>query len=354
MKKRNKEISIVGILTSEGKNSPITGNFTLFRELSKRLTSIGGKVILLTPASLCNGKLNYGYVFKEDKNKWLYTTTIPRPTIIYNRIPYRKDEKTESFQAFSAWCNQQSIPFFNQSFLSKWDVYNTFSQEPTLQQYLPETELITTKEQLHQLLKRHNSLYLKPCEGSKGNGIYVLSKLKNETYLLRAYEKAYGSSSFTKLWKDKIQPLILNRDYLAQRHIELEEQNNRSFDFRLLTHLLNNEWVISGMGIRQRKKNGITTHVLKGGNILKLDEIATSVDKTRLQEIISSCGVTLSSKYQNLKEFSVDIGKSVSGHYYIFDINAKPMKFDEIDIYESGIKNLMQIFTEHVKVDTKV
>jgi hypothetical protein len=41
----------------------------------------------------------------------------------------------------------------------------------------------------------------------------------------------------------------------------------------------------------------------------------------------------------------MDIGIQ-NNHYYIFEINSKPMVFDEIAIKEQGLENLIRLFYE--------
>lgn len=352
-KKLRKETFIVGILTTAGKNSAITGNLSLFRDLSTRLEKKGGKVILFTPDSLVENQLKSGYVFNKNKKGWVIIDFNWVPTVIYNRIPYRKDENTDQFKRLKGWCNENNIPMFNGGFFKKWDVYNAISKDATLKKHIPFTQLIQSKEQLEQQLNKFHSLYLKPNEGSKGNGIYVLSRHEDKTIHIKGHGGMYGTSFFHNIWEKKVNPLLLERDYILQEKTDLLKYEECSFDYRVLAHYVQNKWVVSGVGIRQSKMNGITTHVLKGGNILTIDEVTTEKDIEKIRNLTLLCGSALekafadSPEFGNIKEFSMDIGKTVEGEFYIFDVNSKPMKFDEPDIYEDGLNNLVDILLEY-------
>ncbi|MED4354781.1 YheC/YheD family protein [Schinkia azotoformans] len=348
-----KQPFIVGILTTAGKNSKITGNLSLFRDISTRLAKRGGKAVLFTPDSLKENRLTSGFVFIKRKNCWVTIDFDGVPTVIYNRIPYRKDENTDQFKLFKAWCNDHNVPMFNGGFFKKWDVYNALTNDSTLKKHIPFTQLIRSKEQLEEQLNKFHSLYLKPNEGSKGNGIFVLSRHEDETFHIKGHSGMYGTSFFQNIWEKKVNPLLFDREYILQQKTDILTYEECPFDYRVLAHHVKNKWVVSGIGIRQSKLNGITTHVLKGGNILIVDEITTEKDIRKIQNLAILCGNTMeqafrdSSKFGLIKEFSMDVGKTVEGAFYIFDVNSKPMKFDEPDIYEAGLNHLVDIFLEY-------
>ncbi|HHW39282.1 MAG TPA: hypothetical protein GXX18_19030 [Bacillales bacterium] len=344
---------IVGILTTAGKSSKITGNLSLFRDIATRLAKKGGKAILFTSDLLTENRLTRGFVFNSRKNCWVTTDFDGVPTVIYNRIPYRKDENTEHFERFKAWCNDQNIPIFNGGFFKKWDVYNALSNDSALKKHVPFTQLIRSKEQLEKQLNKFHSLYLKPNEGSKGNGIFVLSRHEDKTFHIKGHSGMYGTSFFKNIWERKVHPLLQDREYILQQKTDILTHEECSYDYRVLVHQVKGQWVVSGVGIRQSKLNGITTHVLKGGNILIADEMTTEKDIEKIHELALLCGNAIEKGFRDnsnfgfIKEFSMDIGKTVDGEFYIFDVNSKPMKFDEPEIYENGLTHLVDIFLEY-------
>ncbi len=348
-----KQKLIVGILTTPGKNSKITGNLSLFRDISTRLEKKGGKAILFTPDSLKENQLTSGFVFNKRKKHWITIDFDGVPNVIYNRIPYRKDENTEQFRRFKAWCNVHSIPIFNGGFFKKWDVYKALSKDSNLKKHVPFTQLIRSKEQLEEQLNKFNTLYLKPNEGSKGNGIFVLSRHEDKTIHIKGHSGMYGTSFFQNIWEKKVNPLLLDREYILQEKTDILKYEECSYDYRVLAHHVKDKWVVSGVGIRQSMLDGITTHVLKGGNILTVDEINTEKDLVEIKRLALLCGNAIEKSFGNksdfgyIKEFSMDIGKTVDGNFYIFDVNSKPMKFDEPEIYEAGLNNLVGIFLEY-------
>ncbi|HHY74433.1 MAG TPA: hypothetical protein GX497_14655 [Bacillus bacterium] len=352
--KKNKSLEneqfIIGILTTEGKHSALTGNFKLFKDLSLKLAEKGGTAIIFPiTLSFRENHLKGGYIFNKRKKGWVFTDYNGIPLVIYNRIPYRKSENTEQFHAFSAWCKEKGIPIFNSYFFKKWDIYTALSEDLKLRKHLPFTQLIQSKEQLERHLNNYLSLYLKPNDGSKGNGIYVLSKYEDDSYHIKGHNGIYGSTFFQNIWEKKINPLLLKREYILQKKTEIMKRDERSYDYRVLAHNVNNNWLVSGIGIRQSKVNGITTHVLKGGNIIGVEEISTAEDFEHIRDLTARTGKALERAFGDdcVKEFSMDVGKTINGEFFIFDVNSKPMKFDELEIYRNGLNHLVEIFLEY-------
>lgn len=47
-----------------------------------------------------------------------------------------------------------------------------------------------------------------------------------------------------------------------------------------------------------------------------------------------------------LGEFSIDIGEDESGSLFIYEVNSKPMQFDEVEIETNRLLHLKNLFIE--------
>ncbi|WP_096201500.1 YheC/YheD family endospore coat-associated protein [Bacillus sp. FJAT-45350] len=328
---------IVGLLTSDHSKKLFSGNKQTFRRIHDGLQQTGGLCFVITPDTICYSQL-HGYVLIN--NNWVLTA-IPLPDVIYNRVPTPRTEKSERMKRVFEWIKQMNIPFFNPHFFNKWDVHQTLSTEPTIANHLLFTDVVTSKETFREALANYKFLYLKPKEGQKGDGIFKLTTGPNQTYLIHDHTTSVTLFSFESLWTSVNDKVDLS-NYLLQEGIHLNQLNDKKYDFRILCHKVQGEWNTSGIGVRSSK--GITTHVPKGGMILSLKDISPPINFEKINLLIATIGKRLEQSYGNLGEFSVDIGRDTTGRYWLFEVNAKPMIFDEPTIQKQGLHNLIQAF----------
>jgi glutathione synthase/RimK-type ligase-like ATP-grasp enzyme len=335
----NKVGPVVGIFTSKSKKSLIGGNATLFQELSKTVSKRGGIVIVFSEDGLYQDEI-YGYTFLPDFDRWLKVRT-PLPDIIYNRIPFRSHEKRASIETAKKLLKKKGIPFFNPHFFPKWDIYTCLKNNRRLVPFLPYTIKWDDIASLKGMLE-YDEIYMKPVNGYKGTGIFLVNRMP-KGYLVQTHKASSSFSSFDSMLA-YIKKLKGNRDYIIQERIPLTLFDSRPYDYRILAHFTKNKWRLSGIGVRHARESGITTHVPKGGEILPVTKVG--IDKALVQQIVTELGTTLRKAYGNIRELSLDLGKSNKNHYYILEVNAKPMKFDEAVIEQKRLVVLADIFDE--------
>lgn len=220
-------------------------------------------------------------------------------------------------------------------------MYQLFSKHPLLSSHLPKTYRLTPEIDIAKLLQKHSSLYFKPINSSKGAGIFRLSSDKHTII----YQDHTRKEEFSSL-----QAIDLPRSaYLIQEAIETQPFKDRRYDLRILAHHKDSRYVISGVGIRHSPYHSITTHTLNGGSISPSQDLEDEVDTSFLSSFVNTCGQVLQKSFPLIEEFSLDMAKSVQGHYYLFEVNAKPMIFDETDIQTQGAKHICNIFYKLTK-----
>jgi hypothetical protein len=279
---------------------------------------------------------------------WMYINeqwikaTFPYPNVMYNRISSPANEKKYEVKEAFKKMKAEKIPYFNPCFFNKWEINQLLQQNETLQSFLPETILFQTKKEAASFLRKHKQIYIKPVYGNKGNGIFTL-KEKNNHYSIQSHRFKKAAIPFDTCWRI-LKPCLQKEPYIFQKSVQLQTYNNCIFDFRVLAQKINNIWGITGIGIRMAKKHGITTHVPKGGKIFPLNSIIPPINLNIINTITANTATMLEEKYNKVKEFSMDIGRDKNDHYWIFEVNAKPMSFDEKIIQEKRMNNLMTIF----------
>ncbi|MBO9128751.1 YheC/YheD family protein [Bacillus sp. 165] len=332
---------LIGILTSGTENGKIFGDFKRWAQLQEELQQSGGISFLFTPFSLQEDKI-YGYVYLINLKRWR-KCTMPYPDIVYNRVPYRTHEKLSSVQQALLHFQQKHIPVFNPSFFSKWQVYETLQANSYLQSFLPHTRLLRTEHDLEIMLLQHKKLYIKSCESAKGKHLFTLEQLQNGRLIRQNIKEVPIETNMKDVYRFLS---TSSHSYLAQQTIKVAMYKGRPYDLRVLVQYVRHAFTVTGIGVRVAPKNGIATHVPNGGEIISIEQLKYPIDIKLIARIASECGYTLMQKFGNIKEFSIDIGIEQNGHYYIFEINAKPMIFDEPLIQRQAVKNLLNIFEE--------
>lgn len=335
-------IPLIGIMTAKKADGTIAGNGWLFSELQKKLISLDGISFVFTIEGVGEDCIQ-GFTYLPDKNRWT-KGQFPFPDVVYNRIPFRKSEQCDECRLFFSTLKDNEIPFFNPCFIDKYELYDLFKNDHFLKKYMPETIRVLQMKDLFLFFKTHTSIYLKPSKSAKGKGIFRLKKnlLQVQFEGIKHQETFPTFEHFWATWGDR----LLQKDYLAQQSIDTEEYQGYRFDFRILAHGNGDDYLLTGIGIRQSQEQEITTHIPSGGRLLPYEKIQTSAHDHFIQTVVPQIGHAISEKFGYFGEFSIDAGISKTGNYYIFEVNSKPMSFDEPEIEARKIVQLCRLFLQ--------
>ncbi|WP_251554897.1 YheC/YheD family protein [Neobacillus muris] len=334
---------LIGVMTAQKSNGSIAGNSQLFIGLQKELAAHHALSYIFTVEGV-DKEFITGYIFSFDHNRWI-KKNFPYPDLVYNRIPFRKAEKDEAVQHFFANLKERKIPFFNPCFIDKFELYQLIKNHPILKSHLPATILANEKQELRLFLNQYSQIYLKPANSSRGRGIYRMSFGSANQICLEGLKERFTYSSFEQFW-DHWCETLMNKPYLAQEDILSAEYQGYRYDFRILAHSGKSGYQVTGVGIRQSQKQEITTHIPAGGKLLPYSIVQCNAHDHFIETIIPAIGPALSERYGFFGEFTVDAGISESGQYFIYEVNSKPMNFDELEIEEKKITRLCELFLQ--------
>jgi len=335
------------------------GKMVVLNKLASILSSKGIVVTAIYPENVIeNQQFIHGYVYqnnRENSETWV-EATFPCPKVVYNQISSRSWENLGvSRNAKRILIDKIGKRFFNTCFLDKYKSYNLLTNVPKLNKYLLDI-CEYSRSNLEAMIQKYNILYLKPIKNSLGNGIWRYSKIKDGRFVFQTKKDdkiiSYTSKNVNKLI-DFFDNNISHQKYLVQQGIHLLKYQNRIFDIRALSQKNNRgHWSLTGAGARVAALNAYMTHVPNGGEIMNLDmllenTIENKKDQDKLQaqlqlmaEVIPK---TIESKHgMSFGEMSMDIGISTDFQLYLIEVNAKPMKFDEIDIQHKSVNKLSQ------------
>ncbi|MDG5786383.1 YheC/YheD family protein [Evansella sp. AB-P1] len=335
--RRNKNVII---LVAPKEDTLFTGEIEYYMKLLYAIQKKGGTGYIL-PISKSNQ--SFGFQWNEEANYWM-KVKCPKPSFVYNRYPYRRKEKEEFFQSYLSWLNKEGIPYFNHCFFNKVSIWKLVLQHQQLKIHFPQTDLLRTKKDLHSFLEACPTTFLKESSGSQGHGIWKIERHANK-YTLYSQEKTFSSLSYAKL-ANLLKPIIQKENTLMQKGLTFPKIDDNPYDYRVLMLYCENEWHVVGIGIRHAAHGGFTTHVPQGGQMLSMDDITVRPQLKQVLHVGNLIGTMLQEEYIHIKEFSFDFALDYSHHFWILDINSKPMSFDEQKIQKRRIILLTKIFME--------
>ncbi|XJZ28091.1 YheC/YheD family protein [Bacillota bacterium Lsc_1132] len=329
---------VIGLLTDLPSNQDDEPYFrsihSFCEELGKRMAEIGGIFYIFTYNDFTADDVSGYYLNKE---KWKYEK-LPLPNVIYNRIHSRKLEQLRVFQAFRQQLERFSIPFFNDRFLSKWEVYQCLTCEVNIKPYLPETELFS-KKKLVEFLEKYPIVFLKPVYGSQGKNIMKLTK-KDNSFMLQTSSSSLSDQPLVLQSAETIlqllQPLLGKRIYIIQQGIPLAAHQSRTIDFRVLCHKnADEDWQVTSIVARISGEQQFVSNVARGGEIVKpITALTLFFSKKGAKEILSfmkelaiEASAAISRCTKRLTgELGIDIGVDSTGKLWLIEINSKPSK----------------------------
>ncbi|TVX97423.1 YheC/YheD family protein [Cohnella terricola] len=351
---------VVAILTIEDDIELFRGNRRNFADLLRMGRQMGIPTYVVTVKNLkLQAQRVLGYTYRQEDKTWV-SGWFPRPSIVYNRIPQREDERLPRVKKkLAALAKLPDVKLFNRRFFNKWSLFQWLNENKTTRSYIPETRKLTDSIVLSNLLKKHRLLYLKPARGKAGVGIMTVTVQpdKKLPFRLQIQEErgssTYRSGTLKRLWERIVrQSDVLGEPYIAQQGITLASVNNRPFDFRALVQKNGTgHWELSGVGARVAGDSSITTHVPRGGYIEEPEKLLVTVfgqDRAaRVFGKVRSSTITLAkqierSSHSRLCEMSMDLGVDTQGNVWFFEANSKPMKFDEPHIRNKSLERIFQ------------
>lgn len=293
------------------------------------------------------------------QSRWVMRT-FPFPDLVYNRVPTRVAESRPSVQRTLQLLrrrldDQGGDKVFNPHYLNKSMLHRALSRHEKVAAHVPATEPLRDAAGLRRFLARAGRAYLKAATGSLGNHMMELVALRDGRWRLR-YNYGHNRTrvayfdTWTQVW-DKVARLSRGRLFLMQQAIPLARADGRPFDLRLLVQKrADGRWHFTGGAARVAGPGQITTHVPRGGRRMAM---LTALEKAfgERAEILAQEAARLAedaaaaleeSLRRRFVELSLDVGVDVHGHPWIFELNAKPLVFDEPDIQRRRVDNLLE------------
>ncbi len=216
---------------------------------------------------------------------------------------------------------------------SKWEKYRVLAEDPSFQQYLPETDMLN-KTSFNDLLSRHPVVFLKPVIGTGGYGVIKVSRESNHYVVQNGSSQKKIFRNKNKLYQVLLQRLK-NKNYIIQQGIDLIHIQNRPVDFRILLLRPKSEWQLMGIMGKWAAPNKIVTNHCRGGKAITVhrafkregnfsaDEIQDI--EQRLETLGMQMAVKLQQRFRYLRELGIDVAIDNDKNIWILEANTRPM-----------------------------
>lgn len=322
-------------------NKPFGEQTSFFRKLRLAASSQNSLCFAFGPEDIdWENKVIRGSIppLPDDETTGWLTMTLPFPDVVYDRGLFpRGDKRKLASETRKVLRKHPQMKMFNPAFFGKWKTHQLLSGNEDLYQHLPETRLLRSRSDVHQLLQKHGSVYLKPSGGSSGKGIIRIS-LAPCGYLM---DYRTAESVNTREIKDPsvldslIQTMTKYRRYIVQQGLHLAAINRCPFDIRILMQRnRQGVWLRTGMAARVAKPGCYISNLHAGGHAQRISTTLTKVfpdlqivDKT-VNQIRRICALIVSwvtaESSPLFGEIAVDLGVDNSGKVWIIELNAIP------------------------------
>ncbi|QCT00736.1 hypothetical protein E6C60_0007 [Paenibacillus algicola] len=227
---------------------------------------------------------------------------------------------------------------------SKWAKTKILLLNKDLASYVPDTRIYSLSE-LQQMLDAYNLVYIKPDQGTYGNGVMCAEKVTvplsehsggiSAQYILR-YETSTEAYKELDSLHRAITQLCAGKEYIIQKGIRLLKQGGSPFDLRVLTQKTpDGGWESTGIIGRVAALQKIITNHHSGGTTAHfrslMKEHMNMEETEQLRRKLKDLGVRtakqLQKKYRNLKEIGLDIAIDERFDIWILEVNTKPALF---------------------------
>jgi hypothetical protein len=123
---------------------------------------------------------------------------------------------------------------FNSNYFNKWEFWNMVSGAKPYLSCLPETRLYKSMEDIDFMLSRHDTVYIKPINGTLSRGLYRITRT-DDGY---GFQGNQGSEVIELNSKEEAESYIANivgkRSYIVQQAISPLKVRDRHLDFRVI------------------------------------------------------------------------------------------------------------------------
>lgn len=346
---------VLGILTLYLNDAGVLEERDYYRKMTVEGRKMGLNVIVFTPQDV-HEKTNLirAQFYDPDTKLWLRKWTT-FPDMIFDRCRIQRSPRFDQLVKFRT--KHGSRLFLNRPLRNKWTIHSILSKDARFKAYLPKTRYIESSQDVHEMLRTHSLLYLKPINGTGGRGILRIEREKNGMLLVQGRDQKRRIVQPVRMNADRLSGYLADWNlkdikYIVQQGLQLKLASGRVHDYRLLVQKDGTgEWTVTGCAGRIGAYGSITANLHGGGKAVKMEKLLQvwirDEDKiSRIKEEVERFGIGVAQYlelcYDALCELAVDIAIDRSGRIWMIEVNPKParevfIRAGEEDVYHKAI-----------------
>jgi glutathione synthase/RimK-type ligase-like ATP-grasp enzyme len=346
---------ILGILTLYLNDSKVIEDRSVYEKMITAGKRIGISVYVFTPQDVEDRTVKihamlFNTVTKSWSRRW-----VRFPHVIYDRC---RIQKSQRFQQLLAFRNRYShLLFLNRPLRNKWTVYRTLGRVAAFRSHLPVTKLYQSPEDVAILLKKFQTIYLKPINGTGGRGILRIDRQRDGNLLLQGRNHSRSIVQPRRIARSSLASAISSWDkhgdlYIVQQGLNIKLPSGRIHDYRMLVQKNGSgAWEVTGCAGRIGPLRSITSNLHGGGEAAAMDSLLQLWIKndsalSQIRETAETFGINvarhLETTYGTLCELALDLAIDRSGKVWLLEVNPKPSrevfkKAGEREVYRKAI-----------------
>ncbi|MDQ0338925.1 hypothetical protein J2S00_001711 [Caldalkalibacillus uzonensis] len=271
-----------------------------------------------------------GFVYDYRTNV-LMPKNVPIPRLNLYRLNASLKKKA-AIQKVRQLSEEDGIIFFNactKRERSKYHDYLFLNSFKEIRPCLPETASLSWNSLLG-MLKRYETVFVKPKFGGKGNHIYIIRRKSNH-YTIDYF---YRQTKDSRIVHDKELKTFYSETfsrpsrYIVQQGIPLKTYQGRKFDIRVSPQKNKMErWQITGMFARVAKEGWDVTNLDKGGKakytLKRLLSMKTKKEIHRLSLLIAQA---LEQRFPYMIDMGLDFAVDQDEKIWLLEANFRPFR----------------------------
>lgn len=334
----------IGLLVAEQDNQLSIIRLRKMFNYINDYSNIHGAIIVFTLDKVDTSNLLIeGYCYNPIKDSW-DRGIFPYPLAIFRTIGLSDKWKKHFLTIIGD-------SLFNNRYFNKWEMYQWFSTDHKMRQYLPPTDLYHSPQELIDFIEKYKKVYIKPVSGLRGRGVYQVTLEKNKI-TFKHRESDLNNIDTVKTLNEAlvyIENHFQNGKHLVQRSIDLVKYLDGVIDFRCIMQKNQSaQWECKAIIGRKGVKDSVVSNISSGGRAyrgldllkkaLELPDENASALYNKIQSLAIEISKCLDDYGINCGSIGLDIGVDTQGNLWLIEINNRdPDPSIALDIKDSKL-----------------